>query len=110
LAATIQAAEVAAATPIREAVSRHMERLLADDAILCLPTAPGIAPRLNTPPAELELFRRRAFALLAIAGLAGLPQISLPLAAFDGCPLGLSILGPRGSDQGLLDWAAAHFD
>ena len=110
LAATIQAAEVAAATPIREAVSRHMERLLADDAILCLPTAPGIAPRLNTPPAELELFRRRAFALLAIAGLAGLPQISLPLAAFDGCPLGLSILGPRGSDQGLLDSAAAHFD
>ncbi len=109
-AATIQAAEVTAAMPRREAVARHMESLLADDAILCLPTAPGIAPRLNTPPAELEVFRGRAFALLSIAGLASLPQISLPLGTLDGCPLGVSILGPRGSDQGMLDWVAAHFD
>jgi amidase len=108
-AATIAAAEVAVALPRREAVARYMDSLLAHDAILCLPTAPGIAPRLNTPPAELEVFRSRAFALLSIAGLGRLPQISLPLAAFDGCPLGLSIIGPRGSDQGMLDWAAAHF-
>jgi Asp-tRNA(Asn)/Glu-tRNA(Gln) amidotransferase A subunit family amidase len=39
----------------------------------------------------------------------GLPQISLPLGTFDGCPLGLSIIGPRGCDQGMLDWAAIHF-
>ena len=26
------------------------------------------------------------------------------------CPLGLSMIGPRGSDQGILDWAAAHLD
>ena len=109
-AATITAAEVTAAMPRRAAVARHMQSLLADDAILCLPTAPGIAPRLNTPPAELEVFRGRAFALLSIAGLASLPQISLPLGTLDGCPLGVSILGPRGSDQGMLDWVAAHFD
>jgi amidase len=108
--ATIAAAEVATAMPRREVVARHMESLLANDAILCLPTAPGIAPRLNTPPAELEVFRGRAFSLLSIAGLARLPQISLPLGTFDGCPLGLSIIGPRRSDQGMLDWAANHFD
>lgn len=108
--ATITAAEVAAAMPGREAVARHVDSLLGDDAILCLPTAPGIAPRLNTPPAELEVFRSHAFALLSIAGLARSPQISFPLGAFDGCPLGLSMIGPRGSDQGMLDWAADHFD
>ena len=108
-AATIAAADVAMALPGREALARYIDSLLADDAILCVPTAPGIAPKLNTPPAELEVFRSRAFALLSIAGLAGLPQISLPLGTFDGCPLGLSIIGPRGSDQGILDWAAAHF-
>jgi amidase len=108
-AATITTAEVAMVLPKREAVARYMDSLLADDAILCLPTAPGVAPRLNTPPAELEVFRGRAFALLSIAGLARLPQISLPLGTFDGCPLGLSIIGPRDSDQGMLDWAAAHF-
>ena len=108
-AATIAPADVAAAIPVREAVARHMESLLGDDALLCLPTAPGIAPKLNTPPAELEVFRGRAFTLLSIAGLGRLPQISLPLATFEGCPLGLSIIGPRGSDQGMLDWAALHF-
>lgn len=107
--ATIGAAEVTAAMPRREAVARHMESLLGDDAILCLPTAPGIAPKLNTPPAELEVFRARAFALLSIAGLARLPQVSLPLGTFDGCPIGVSIIGPRGGDQGILDWAAVHF-
>ena len=86
-----------------------MDSLLGDDAMLCLPTAPGIAPRLNTPPAEVEAFRANAFALLPIAGLARLPQISLPLGTFDGCPLGLSMIGPRGGDQGMLDWAAIHF-
>jgi amidase len=107
--ATISSAEVAIALPRREAVARYLNSLLEEDAILCLPTAPGIAPKLNTPPAELEVFRGRAFALLSIAGLARLPQISLPLSTFDGCPLGLSILGPRDSDQGMLDWAAVHF-
>jgi amidase len=108
--ATITAAEVAAALPKREVVARHVQNLLGDDAMLCLPTAPGIAPKLNTPPAELEAFRGNAFALLSIAGLARLPQISLPLGTFEECPLGLSMIGPRGSDQGILDWAAAHLD
>ena len=108
--ATLTAADVAIALPIREAVERHMDGLLGDDAILCLPTAPGIAPLLNTPQAELEVFRSSAFRLLSIAGLARLPQISLPLSTFEGCPLGLSIIGPRESDKGLLEWAAAHFD
>ncbi len=108
-AATITAAEVAAAKPGREAVASHIDSLLGGDAMLCLPTAPGIAPRLNTPSAEIEAFRANAFALLPIAGLARLPQISLPLGTFDGCPLGLSIIGPRGCDQGMLDWAAIHF-
>ena len=102
---TIDPGEVAAAKPRREEVARHMAALLGDDALLCLPTAPGIAPKLNTPAGELEKFRARAFALLSIAGLARLPQISLPLGTLEDCPLGLSLIGPRGSDRGLLNWS-----
>jgi len=103
---TIDPAEVERMRPQREAVARHLDSLLGDDALLCLPTAPGIAPKLATPAAELEVFRARAFALLSIAGLARLPQISLPLATMAGCPLGLSVIAPRGRDRGLLDWVA----
>jgi amidase len=40
--------------------------------------------------------------ILCIAGLAGLPQVSLPLATLDGLPLGFSLVGPWGSDRQLL--------
>jgi amidase len=103
---TIDPAEVERMRPQREAVASHMNALLGDDAVLCLPTAPGIAPKLKTPAADLEAFRARAFALLSIAGLARLPQISLPLAAIADCPLGLSLIAPRGRDRGLLAFVA----
>jgi amidase len=106
---TIDPADVAKAKPRREAVAAHMAQLLSGEALLCLPTAPGIAPKLNTPAEELEAFRARAFALLSVAGLARLPQINLPVGTLDGCPIGLSLIGPRGSDRGLLEWTATHF-
>ena len=103
---SIDAAEVERMRPLREDVTRHMDALLGADALLCLPTAPGIAPKLARPIAELEVFRARAFALLSIAGLARLPQLSLPLGTMEGCPLGLSLIAPRGADRALLDWVA----
>ncbi|MBI2292990.1 MAG: hypothetical protein HYU73_22245 [Betaproteobacteria bacterium] len=65
----------------------------------------GIAPLRNTPPAESDEFRARALSLLCIAGLARLPQVSLPLAKLDGCPLGLSLIAAHGADTMLLDIA-----
>jgi amidase len=103
---TIDPSEVEKMRSLREDVARHMDAFLGDDALLCLPTAPGIAPELATPVAELEVFRARALALLCIAGLARLPQISLPLGAMQRCPLGLSLIAPRGADRGLIDWVA----
>jgi amidase len=80
--------------------------LLDDDALLVLPTLPGIAPLLNTPGAQLDDFRARAMSLLCIAGLARLPQITLPMATLDACPLGLSLVAARHRDTLLL--AAAN--
>jgi amidase len=105
---TITAAEVERMRPQREAVAAHMDALLGEDALLCLPTASGIAPKLKTPAPELEVFRTRAFGLLSIAGLARLPQMSLPLGTLHDCPLGISLLAPRGRDLGLLAFAAEH--
>jgi amidase len=101
-AASIDPCELPQARWVQVEVSRHMERLLGQDGILCIPTAPAIALPLNAGGEELEEFRRNALALLCIAGLAGLPQVSLPLASFEGCPMGISLLGPRHSDARLL--------
>lgn len=100
--ATISAEDVARAQAMRDAARRQMDALLANNAALVLPTVSDIAPLLNTPAAELDDFRARAMNLLCIAGLAGLPQISLPLATLRGCPLGVSLLAAHGNDALLL--------
>ncbi len=73
--------------------------------ILALPTAPCIAPRIDTPAEELESFRLRVMRLTCIAGLGGLPQISIPVGTISGCPVGLSFVGWTGADEVLLELA-----
>ena len=42
-----------------------------------------------------------------IAGLSGLPQVSIPVGTMSGCPIGLSFVGWAGGDEALLDLAFA---
>ena len=93
---------VAQAKVRREAITRRMADLLEADTLLLLPSAPGIAPMRNSPPGVLDDLRARALSILCIAGLARLPQVSLPIATLEGCPLGLSIIAARGNDTTLL--------
>jgi len=41
--------------------------------------------------------------LTCIAGLSGLPQVSLPIGSVAGCPVGLSFVGWAGGDEALLE-------
>jgi amidase len=101
-AATVAAQDVARARARREEITRRMDELLRDNALLALPSAPDIALPRNSPPAVVDELRARALPMLCIAGLARLPQVSLPLATLNGCPLGLSLIAARGNDTLLL--------
>jgi amidase len=94
-----------------EAVQRdfraRFDALLGADGVLLMPTMPDVAPRLSDAEDALDDYRNRAIRMLCLAGLSGCPQISLPLMAIDGVPLGLSLVGPRGSDRALVAHAAA---
>lgn len=107
IASRLDPDQVEAARQGRARVLERIDALLGDGDVLCLPTSPRIAPTKGTEQQALEVtYRYQAMCLLCIAGLGGLPQISLPLALLDGCPLGLSIIGKRGSDRMLLALAA----
>jgi amidase len=98
---------LAQANARRAEVRARMDRLLGPGDVLCLPTSPRVAPLLGTPVDRIEVeYRNQAMCLLCIAGLAGLPQLSMPMAAIDGLPLGLSIVGRQGTDTMLLALAA----
>lgn len=103
--ARMDLAEVASMRPLRESIAARVDALLADNAVLLLPSMPDIAPLLNSPPDQTIAFRERAMGMLCIAGLAGVPQVSLPMASVNGCPIGLSIMAARGNDEMLLEVA-----
>ena len=95
-------AQVATARVFRTAFRTHLAELLGTDGVLLMPTMPDIAPLRSDSEASMEDYRNRAIRLLCIAGLAGFPQLSMPLATRDGAPLGISLLGPTGSDRSLI--------
>jgi amidase len=100
-------AEVAAASAFRERFRTHLAALLGTDGVLVLPTMPDVAPLLSADEAALDAYRANAIRLLCTAGLAGVPQVSMPLARRLGAPLGLSLIGPAGSDRSLVALAQA---
>jgi amidase len=91
---------------LSEKITNQLTEVLGDDGIFVIPTAPGCAPLKNLHGDELEEYRSRAMQLTCIAGLAGLPQISLPVGEYDGKPVGLSIIANHQQDLRLLNFAA----
>jgi len=104
--AQVAATDIAECLPEREAIADHIAELLSGGAILAVPAAPSIAPLRGSPPDVLAKLRGDAQLITCIAGLARLPQISLPLCEIDGCPLALGLVAGSGNDGILLDIAA----
>jgi amidase len=92
---------------MRQEARGRLAYLLQPGTILCLPTTPFPAPRKGQKLSALDPLRDRITCLCAHGGLTGVPQVSLPLATVDGLPIGLSIIGPRGSDATLVAVARA---
>ncbi len=107
LAAAIPAGERAWAALVREEARGRMRQLLPAGTILCLPTTPFPAPLCGQPLSVLGPLRDRITALCAHGGLTGVPQVSIPGATVGGLPVGLSIVGARGSDATLVALARA---
>jgi amidase len=91
----------------RASIRSQLEEIVGDDGVIVLPTMPTIAPLMDAEEAVFEAFRAQALQMLCMSGLSGLPQISLPLGIVDGCPIGLSLIAPRGRDRALIGLARA---
>ena len=74
---------------------------------MCLPTTPFPAPRCAQPLSATTALRARIICLCAHGGLTGVPHVTIPGMLVDGHPVGLSIIGGRGSDATLIATARA---
>ena len=101
---TVTRDAIAEHTEKREAVRKRMAELLTEGTILCIPTASTAAPLRDADEATFDRVRQRTLPLTCIAGLAGLPQISLPAGFSQDAPVGVSFIAPSGKDAMLLNF------
>jgi amidase len=74
--------------------------------VICIPTTPIEAPPRDLGVREMRVIDLRLVRLTCFAGLTGRPQITIPMIRRGGLRLGMSIVGPTGSDRALLRLAA----
>jgi amidase len=99
-------AQVAEGQAVRQRFTESFRALVGTDGVLILPTMPDVAPLVAENEAALDEYRNKALNLLCLSGLARVPQVSIPVASRLGAPLGLSLIGPAGSDLSLVRLAA----
>lgn len=105
--ATVGGEALAKSKETKARASEIVRGIAKPGTVLICPTTVGIAPRIDASAETLENFRVRAQRITAIAGVGGLPQISIPIGTIDGCPAGLGLIGWPGGDEALFDLAVA---
>lgn len=90
-------ADVAKAAAVLTRTRDTLRHAIGTDGVLLTPTAPQVAfPHTNRPPVTQSGFT-------ALANIAGLPAISIPAGQdADGMPVAVQLIGPPGSDAGLI--------
>ena len=103
----VSEAEVAAARKVKAEARAHIVQTVQPGTVLALPTAPCVAPRVDSTLEEFDHYRSRVMQLTCTASISGLPQVNLPIGTLGGLPVGLSFIGWEGGDEVLLDLAWA---
>jgi amidase len=107
MAAEATAEGARAVEPVRRAAIERHAALCRDGVILAVPAAPSVAPPLDMAVDQLPPLRARTLAVGIVATLVGAPSVSLPVARVGELPVNLALIGAHGSDETLLDLAAA---
>lgn len=106
-AGQIPESDVVEPRKFRATLRASVDALLEERRVICLPTAPILPIRREARLDEMQAAVGRIIRLTCIAGLTGLPQVTLPLGSCGGVPVGLSLIGWRGADATLLALAGA---
>jgi amidase len=105
LAKGLDRARLGGAIEQRQRLYRSLQRFLGPGDVLCMPTAPALAPVKGSLPLDRSKggYYSRTVRQISLAGVGRVPQVSMPVAESDGVPLGLSLLAGYGRDMFLLD-------
>jgi amidase len=104
------ATDMAAAQLLREQLRLRLADFFVAHpaAVILLPSAPCVALPRGLTGVDVATFYRATLAIGAVASLAGLPQISIPIVQTGALPIGLGAIAAQGKDRALLAFASSH--
>ncbi len=86
-------------------IKQQIRDVIGSDAIVVMPSAAGLAPLINATGADVDAMRTRTMHITCIGGISGVCQVSIPYTNAEGLPVGVSLMGPAGSDLALIELA-----
>jgi amidase len=105
-------AAAAAVTPEQEAAARvrlvglrTAVRRVVGNGVLALPTVPGPAPSRTADTPAVLAARRATLRMTSVAGIGGLPAVTMPALMVEDAPVGVCLVGPAGADLAVVDLA-----
>lgn len=88
----------------RKQLQAEVQRRLGKDTVMVIPTVPGPAPKIQAGEDEIQAVRKRTMQLTCIAGIGGLPQVTIPVERPGEAPISISIIAGRHDDRRLLSF------
>lgn len=111
MASRLTAGEIGRALSEQVRLRTEMGALISPGTLILLPATPSSAPPVSTlQDSEKALaFRWRTLSLTCYASVLGAPVVSVPAEQPGEKPIGVQLVGPWGSDMGLLHTARQAF-
>lgn len=89
----------------KESLLNDINKWCPDDSwVAVFPTTPGAAPLINANAESLVPYRNQLMGLTSPAGLAGWPQMHIPVLKDKNAPWGISLLARAECDKALIDF------
>ncbi|MDZ5784159.1 amidase [Marinococcus luteus] len=88
----------------RKQLRDELQQRLGQDTVMVIPTVPGPAPKIQAGEDEIQAVRKRTMQLTCIAGIGGLPQVTIPVEMSGKAPISISIIANRNDDRRLLSF------
>lgn len=105
-ASTITLSQYRQALQEKALIEERFTEFLPKDAILVLPTGANVAPLRTASLEDINKERAQSSNLLCISPLTGTPQITVPLINHHDVPLGITLIGAKGTDMELVRFAS----
>ena len=99
--------KVSADSQERENYTKAVSKIITSHSVLIAPIMYDLSPLRTANPDELQNYRKNTLILNVVSGLAGLPEIVMPVVGVNNLTYGVGVIGSKNADLTMLDFLSS---